>query len=174
VAGAPTGLTLRRHRDLDGLRRTPWIRRALVGLLLLFSLAGVLNVFGQVPTAKTAEAPEATLEVKAPSHVRSGLFYELRFTIDAREELRDALLVLGRGWIDGITLNTIEPGPLGEASRNGELALQLGRIPAGDRYVLWVQAQVNPTTVARRTARAELYDGDRRLLVSERTLTVFP
>ncbi len=171
---APVGLTLKRHRDLEGLRRTPWIRRALVALLVGFALAGLLNVFGQVPTAKTAEAPEATLQVKAPSQVRSGLFYELRFTIDARQELRDALLVLGRGWIDGITLNTIEPGPLGEASRNGDLALQLGRIPAGNRYVLWVQAQVNPTTVARRIARVELYDGERRLLVSERTLTVFP
>ena len=171
---APVGLTLKRHRDLEGLRRTPWIRRALVALLVGFALAGLLNVFGHVPTAKTAEAPEATLEVKAPSQVRSGLFYELRFTIDARQELRDALLVLGRGWIDGITINTIEPGPVGEASRNGDLALDLGHVPAGQRHVLWVQGQVNPTTVAHRRATTELYDGERRLATHTTTVTIYP
>jgi hypothetical protein len=174
VAGAPTGLTLKRNRDLEGLARSIWVRRALLSLLGLLALGGLLNLFGQHPTERAAVAAEATLEVKAPARVRSGLIYEVRFPIRARSEVRDAQLVLGRGWIDGITLNTIEPAPLGEASRNGALALQLGRIPAGDRYILWVQAQANPTTVTRRTARVELYDGERRLLALERTLTVLP
>ena len=47
-------------------------------------------------------------------------------------------------------------------------------MPAGERHVLWLQAQVNPTTVSMRDVFVELYDGDRLLARHERTLTVLP
>jgi hypothetical protein len=35
-------------------------------------------------------------------------------------------LVLDSGWGEGVTINTIEPSPVGEASRDGKLVFDLG------------------------------------------------
>jgi hypothetical protein len=112
--------------------------------------------------------------VYAPERVRGGLLYQARFTIDARRELREATLVLDPGWAEGITINTIEPSPVGEASRDGKLVFELGRIPAGGEHILFVQLQVNPTNVGRRSQDVELFDGPEQLATVERTITVFP
>jgi hypothetical protein len=106
--------------------------------------------------------------------VRGGLFFESRFTIEARRELENATVVLDPGWLEGMTLNTVEPGPIGEASRDGRLALELGHVPAGGRHLFFLQFQVNPTNVGRRSQDVELYDGETRLLHIDRTVTVFP
>ena len=140
----------------------------------LFLLLGLANVFGQRPSGASASSAKATLKVYAPTSVRGGLFFEGRYTIQAKEELKDAVLTLSQGWLEGITVNTIEPAPVGEASRNGSLSLDLGHVPAGERYVLYVQFQVNPTNVGRRSADVELYDGDEKLLSLHRVLTVWP
>jgi hypothetical protein len=174
VASAPAGLTLTRNRDLEGRGRRPWARRILVTLLALFCAAALVNAYGQAADIDTVRGNGAELEIKAPPRVRGGILYEMRFEIRAARELREALLVLGSGWFEGITINTVEPGPLGEASRDGDVSFELGRIPAGDRYVLWLQAQVNPTTIARRDVTVELYDGETLLARQERTLTVLP
>ena len=94
-------------------------------------LLGLLNVFGQKPHTDTASAGGVELEVYSPQHLRSGLFFMSRFTIRAQREVEAATLVLDPGWLEGITLNTLEPSPVGEASRDGKIALDLGHVPAG-------------------------------------------
>ena len=133
-----------------------------------------MNVFGQRPATAVADVGAATLEVYAPERVRGGLFYEARFTIEAREEVEQATLVLDSGWAEGITINTVAPGPIGEASRDGRLAFELGRVPAGQKHVLFLQLQVNPTNVGHRAQDVELYDGDELLATINRTITIFP
>jgi hypothetical protein len=174
VAGAPDTLVLERHRDLEGRHWGIWVRRAILGAVAVVSLLGLANVFGQRPVVARADAPAASLELYAPEHVRGGLIFMARFTITAHEELRDARLVLDEGWAEGITINTIEPSPLGEASVDGRLSLDLGHVPAGDSYVLFMDFQVNPTNVGRRPQDVELYDGDTLVLRIDRTVTVFP
>ena len=110
----------------------------------------------------------------APERVRGGLFYEARFRIDAVREVSEATLVLDPGWAEGITINTVEPAPIGEASRDGRLALELGRIPYGQKPVLYLQLQVNPTNVGHRSQDVGLYDGDELLATIDRTITVWP
>ena len=173
MAETPDFLTLRRHRDQAGAREAP-IRRAGVALVGLFCLAGLLNVFGQRPDTSIASGPGARLKLYAASHVRGGLYYEARFTIDAERDLKNAVLVLNSGWAEGNTINTIEPGPINEASRDGNLVLTLGHIPAGQSYILYIQLQVNPTNVGRRSQDVSLYDGDTLLTSIDRTVTVFP
>jgi hypothetical protein len=51
---------------------------------------------------------------------------------------------------------------------------ELGRIPAGQKHVLFLQLQVNPTNVGRRSQNVRLFDGDELLATIERTVTVFP
>jgi hypothetical protein len=174
VADAPDGIVLRRHRDLVGRRWHVHVRRSLIALVTLFLFAGLFNAFGQRPSSATASARGATLKVYGPTRVRGGLMFESRFTITAEREIRDAVLVLSQGWLEGMTINTIEPSPIGEASRNGSLSLDLGRVPAGEQHVLYMQFQVNPTNVGRRSIDTQLQDGERLLLTIHRTITVFP
>ena len=174
MAQVPDHLTLKRNRDLEGRPVRPVYRRAGVTLLLVLIAAGLANVFGQRPDTARAQTAAATLSVYAPSHIRSGLYYEARFHITARRELKNATLVLDSGWAEGTTINTIEPSPLGEASRDGKLALQLGHVPAGKSFILYVQLQVNPTNVGRRAQNVELDDGPTKIATIHRTITVFP
>jgi hypothetical protein len=168
------GLSLSRHRDLEGRRFAPWLRRALLGLIAAVLLLGLANVFGQHPETLRASVPSATLELYTPAAVRGGLLYESRFTITASSELKDARLVLDRGWAEGLTIDTIEPSPVGEASTDGRLTFDLGHIPQGKSYVLWIQYQVNPTTVGRRPQNVDLYDGPTHVLTRHHELRVFP
>ena len=173
VSDIPDELTLEVNRDREGKRDVLARRIGLTVLLVLIAL-GLLNLFGQRPSVMSAEAEAATLEVHAPERVRSGLFYQARFTIEAREEVEAATLVLDPGWAEGITINTLTPGPVGEASRNGDLTYELGRIPAGDKHVFFLQLQVNPTNVGHREQNVRLFDGEELLATIERSITVFP
>jgi hypothetical protein len=173
MADTPAYLTLKRNRDQAGTREAP-LRRVLMGLVCVFLLAGLLNVFGQRPATSEAGTTAASLKVYAADRVRGGLYYEARFTVTARQELKDATLVLDSGWMEGITINTIEPSPVGEASRDGKLVLTLGHVPAGTSYILFLQLQVNPTNIGHRSQDVALYDGDRFLTSVDRTVTVWP
>jgi hypothetical protein len=139
--------------------------------MVALALAGTL---GQPETRGVATAGSPALELQAPARLRGGLLYQARFRVEARQELEDARLVLSPGWLEGLTINTVEPAPLGEASDDGSLSLDLGHVPAGERYDLYVAFQVNPTTIGRRAQDVELFDGETLLLTVHRALTVFP
>jgi len=173
VSDVPDQLTLKVNRDREGKRDVLFRRIALAAILALLVL-GLFNLFGQRPSTTTAVAPAAKLQVHAPERVRGGLYYQARFRIDAIGELEEATLVLDPGWGEGITMNTIVPSPVGEASRDGDLVFELGRIPSGQKHVFFLQLQVNPTNVGHRSQNVRLFDGDRLLATVERTVTVFP
>jgi len=175
MSDVPDYIVLKRHRDLAGVRRRPWPRDVILGAIAIFSLLGLLDVFGQRPETSTAAVPAARLQLYAPTHLRGGLLFSARFRITAHRSLKNATLVLDPGWVEGMSVNTIEPSPLGEGSADGKLTLQLGHIPVGNAYVLWMQFQVNPTNVAwRRPAGVTLLDGSRVLAHIDRSYTIFP
>jgi hypothetical protein len=173
VGQVPDTLVLKRHRDLEGLAGLGW-RRAGIAVIALISLLGLLNFFGQRPTTATANSPAATLKLYAPAHLRGGLLFSARFHVYAHHELKKATLVLDPGWAEGMAINTIEPSPLGEASKDGKLSFELGHIPAGSSYILWMQFQVNPTNVGRRSQDVELDDGNQEITRIDRVVTIFP
>jgi hypothetical protein len=170
----PDTIVLKRHRDLEGLHSGIWVRRGFLTLLAALPVVALVNVFGQRPAPVTTVAPAASLQLYAPVHVRGGLLWEARFRIAARRELKKAMLVLDHGWMEGMSINTIEPSPIGEGSHDGKLVLELGHVPAGDTYALFMQFQVNPTNVGRRSQTVRLYDGDQLLLTMHRKVTIFP
>jgi hypothetical protein len=175
VADIPDTIVLKRHRDLEGRRKDVWFRRSLLALVGLIPVLALFNVFGQRPGGSTVGTSTARLQLYAPARLRGGLLYEARFRITARRELKKAILVLDPGWGEGQQINTIEPSPSGEASRDGQLELTLGHIPAGQSYLLFMQFQVNPTNVAwHRPQNVELFDGGTHLLTVEHKLTVYP
>jgi len=174
MARAPDQLTLARHRDLQGREHRPYVRWALLTLVGLLVLLGLLNVFGQKPHTDTVSADGVELEVYSPRRIRSGLFFMSRFTISAERDVKAATLVLDPGWLEGITLNTLEPSPVAEANRDGKIALDLGHVPAGTKHVFFLHSQVNPTEIGRRTQDVALYDGETPLLEIDRSVTIFP
>lgn len=175
MADVPDRLTLKRNRDLAGISNVPWSRRGILTLILVFLVLGLVNVFGQRPGTSTAATPQARLELYAPAHLRGGLLFSARFHIYAKNEIKNAFLILDPGWLESMAVNTIEPSPLGEASRNGRLTLQLGHIPKGSSHVLFMQFQVNPTNVAwARSADVELTDGSTPLLHIGHHFTIYP
>jgi hypothetical protein len=174
VADVPYQIVLKRDRDLAGRAWQIWVRRGLFLLLPAVAVLGLLNVFGQRPVSLTESGDGASLEVYAPSVVRSGLLFMARFHIRAQRDLKQATLVLDPGWLESMTVNTIEPSPVGEASDNGRLTLDLGHIPAGGSHLLFIDFQTNPTNVGHRNASVSLRDGDRELLHIDREITIFP
>jgi hypothetical protein len=171
----PDGIVLKRHRDLDSPGFNRAVRYVLVTMITAFLVLGLLNTFGQLPAHLSAQSAKATLEVYVPSRLRGGLLYEGRFTIFAHEELKNAQLELSPGWNEGMQMNTLEPGSVGEGSRGGNLLLTLGHVPKGDVYRLFTEYQVNPTNMAwRRNADVRLYDDGKLLLTIHRRITVFP
>ena len=174
MANAPEGIVVNRHRDLKGRAQYIWLRRGLVALVALVPLLALFNVFGQRPTTSKAAVSAATMSVYAPTRVRGGLIYEARFHITAHQEIKNAVLVLGTGWLEGMTVNTIEPSPVGEASQNGKLALTLGHVPVNQSHILFMQFQVNPTNVGHRPRTVELFDGETKLAQVNQEVTVYP
>jgi hypothetical protein len=175
MADVPDGLVLKRDRDLEGRENDIWIRRALFALVVAVPVVALFNVFGQRPDTHTLVGPVASLKIYAPSRLRGGLLYEARFHITARQAIKDAYLVLGPGWAEGMSINTIEPSPVSETSNQGRLSLELGHLSPGANFILFMQFQVNPTNVAfGRRQTVELTDGKTRLLTFSRDINIFP
>ena len=174
MASSPDQLTLARHRDLQGREHRPYLRWLILTLLAFFCLLGLMNTFGQRPDTATGATEGVELEVYSPETLRSGLFFMSRFTIRAEREIEAATLVLDPGWLEGITLNTLVPSPVGEANRDGKIAFDLGRVRAGTEHVFFLHFQVNPTEVGRRPQDVELLDGETPLVRLDRTVAIFP
>ena len=174
MASSPDQLTLARHRDLQGRAHRPYLRWLILTLLAFFCLLGLMNTFGQRPDTATGATEGVELEVYSPEKLRSGLFFMSRFTIRAEREIEAATLVLDPGWLEGITLNTLVPSPVGEANRDGKIAFDLGRVRAGSEHVFFLHFQVNPTEVGRRPQDVELLDGETPLVRLDRTVAIFP
>jgi hypothetical protein len=173
VTDLPEHLDLARHRD-HAAKVELVARRVVMALLAALAVAALLGAFGQSPQRSSAGAERATLEVSAPPRLRGGLFFQGRFSVLAHGAIENATLVFARGWRENMHINTIEPAPTEEASRGDDLALSFGPLAPGDELVLYMQFQVNPTNVGRRSADVALYDGDELVTRVDRTVTVFP
>ena len=155
VADVPDQLSLAHHRDLRGRERRPIVRWVLLSLLGLLCLLALANVFGQRPSTDTAESAVVRLDVYSPPRLRSGLIFESRFHIHARREIREATLVLDPGWLEGMTLNTVAPGPdrRGEPQRPATRSSWAGSRPAASTCSSSSSRSTPPTSVtARRTS----------------------
>jgi hypothetical protein len=151
-----------------------WARRATLTVLAALPVLAVLNMFGQEPSESQATAGGAQLTLSAPEVVRGGLLLQSRVEVRARRTLDHARLVLGEGWFEGMQVSTIEPQPTSEASQDGRVVLSYGRLRAGDRLVVWVQSQVNPTQPGRRDYSVELEDAVTPVARIDRRITVLP
>jgi hypothetical protein len=168
-------LRLNRHRDLEGRHREQWGRRIVTSILVVFVLLAAANVFGQRPSSAAASGPAAQLVVSTPSTVRGGLIFQSRVDIAARRRISHPTLVLGGGWFDSMTLNSVQPDPESQASRGAGVTLVYPALGAGDHMTVWLEWSANPTNVAwKRPQQISLDDGGSPLVALTRHVTVFP
>ena len=151
-----------------------WARRAVLTIFAAIAVLGLLDVFGQGTTRTAASTPAAVVHVTAPRAVRGGLFFQSRVEILARRAIAHPRLVLDEGWIEGMQVNSIEPNPVGEASREGRLVLSYDAVDAGERLVVWHEFEVNPTNTGHRSYGLELDDAATKVASIHRHITVFP
>jgi hypothetical protein len=173
VADLPQFLTLKNNRDRSE-RVELLVRRTTFAAIALIAVLALGNVFGQRPEETKIAADAADLEVFAPTALRGGLYYQGRLTVEPKRDIDNATLVLDSGWTEQMQINTIEPSPVGEASRDGKLTFDFGHLGADDKLVVYLQFQVNPTNVGRRSQDVELYDDTTFIARADRTVTVFP
>jgi hypothetical protein len=171
---AEGSLDVRRSQVLEGRDHQPWVRRG--GLTLMLALLGLAlaNVFGQRSVTTTARAAAATLSVSSPDRLRGGLLFTSRFTVLAHRAITKPTLVLDPGWFQQMTLNSIGPNPMNQSSRNGRVVFTFDKLAAGQRLVVWISWQVNPTNVTHRSENVELDNGTSPLATVRRSVAVFP
>ena|SRR5215207_3311609 len=158
-------------------RSTPvglWARRAVLTLFAAILVLALLDRFGQGTSESAAVRPAATLRVVAPETLRGGLLFQSRVEIRALRDIKLPRLVLDRGWLEGMQINSIEPAAASESSRAGRLVLSYDELAAGDLLRIWLSFQVNSTYVGRGSYGLELDDGRVQIARIDRSLTVLP
>ena len=173
AARPPDCISLEAHRDDDHLieRGARWTLLAVLAILAVLALA---NVFGQRHVVLVARSDAATLRLSAPGALRSGLLYQGKFQVDARQRLRRPTLVLAPGWWDAMSVNSIEPQPIRSWSRDGSVFLEFDPLGPGRSFTVYLYQQANPTTAGRRDQSVELRDGDRTIASIDHSVNVFP
>jgi hypothetical protein len=151
--------------------RTRWALLTAFGVVAALAAIGF---FGQRLTESTATGQAAKLRLSAPSVVRGGLFFQSKVEIRALRAIEHPRLVLDRGWVEQMQLNSTEPQAMSEAGRDGRVVLSYESLDQGDLLVVWTQFQVNPTNVGHRSYAVELDDGDEPIARVNPSITVLP
>jgi hypothetical protein len=162
------------HVDLHDRNVEPWFRRAGMLVLLGICALGLANVFGQHTHVLSVDSSAAKLTVETPGAARGGLIYQSIFTIEAHESLAEPTLQLEPGWFDGLTINTVQPDAVEWGQLDERNTLKLPAIEPGEKFVLRLQYQVNPTVLGRRSQEVALMDGDAELVRLDHAQTIFP
>jgi hypothetical protein len=174
MSGPHTALDLSRARDLEGRAQHPLVRRGLLAVLAIPVVLALSGAIGQRTQTVVGDGAGAGLQVQLPDTLRGGLMWRSRILVRARTAIAHPRLVLGRGFFEGMQANTIEPSPQSEASRGERVVLSYSALKPGDELVVYLQFQVNPTTVGNQDTSVELDDEAAPLARAAHTTTVLP
>jgi hypothetical protein len=149
-------------------------RRVIMTVFALIAAAALWGFIGQRTSDSVAAGPAARLRLSAPEIVRGGLFFQSRVEIRALTAIEHPRLVLDEGWVEGMQFNSVEPAPESESSRDGRVVFSYGGLEPGDILRIWMQFEVDPTSVGKRPYGIELDDEDRPLARIDRSIRVLP
>lgn len=168
-------LSIVRHRDLAGRGWEPRTRMAVVAVFVVFVALAAGNQLGQQPSHFGAADTAAAMAVTTPERLRGGLIFQTRVDVTARATIRKPTLVLAGGWFDGMTLNSVQPGPSTQAARGSAVTFAYPKLDAGRRMTVWFEWSVNPTNLAwSRPELMRLDDGVRPIVSVSPSVTVLP
>jgi hypothetical protein len=165
---------LERMRDLRGRSARAWVRRLLLALIGVPVLLAASGAIGQPTKTIVTGGAGAQLRLEAPDVLRGGLMWRARIVVHADLGIKHPRLILGPGFVSGMQFNTLEPSPQSEASRGTRVVLSYPELKAGDELVVYVQLQVNPTTIGDQDMSVELDDETESIARIAHTTTVLP
>jgi hypothetical protein len=168
----PQGIT-RQHIAQTG---PPWLQTMsafiVFGAVVAFGLS---SMAGGYPHPRIgANAPEAVLVVESPARIRNGEFFEIRFSITARQPISDATLAISNSYLRDITINTMLPGAEKEESKDGSYRLSFGPLAPGDSLHFKMDGQINPSMFGGTHGQISLLDGETPLARLPVSMTVLP
>jgi hypothetical protein len=94
--------------------------------------------------------------------------------VHARARIAHPTLVLQHGWFESMSVNSIVPDPVTQASVDGTLRMVYPGIAAGHSATVWIYFQVNPTNIGRRSEDVVLEGAQGERVVARRSVTVLP
>ena len=134
----------------------------LLGALLVAALAGF---FGGGPRPVfSAASDEATLSVKTPDVIRTGMYFETEIAITPKRPVADLTLAVTPSLWRDFTQNTMIPAAAEESFENGFFRYSYGPAEAGKPLVVKIDFQINPSMVGTNRGVVALFDGDTELL----------
>jgi hypothetical protein len=154
--------------------RALWARRGIITLFCVVTALALAGRFGQQARQSEASGPAAQMRLSAPPVVRGGLFFQSRIEVRARREIAFPRIVLDNGWLEGMQVNSIEPAPASESSRDGRVVLSYDKLAVGDLLRVWLQFEVDPTSTGHRSYGVELDDAGTRVVRLSPSITVLP
>ena len=133
----------------------------ILALVLAAALSGLAG--GQPSPLRTKSFEAARLEVKTPSVIRNGEFFETRIRIEAARDVSDAVLAVSSSLWTDMTINTMIPAAAEESFKDGTHRFSYGKLRAGETLVVKIDGQINPPLFAGTRGDIALFDGERRL-----------
>lgn len=172
-ASYPDGLTAGHG---PGAKLPPLLVRLLPTLFLGVVIgASFTGIYGGLKNPEhRAEGDAAALTVNAPSVLRNGEFFEMRFRIEADAPIQDATLAIDETYLRDITVNTMIPQAEKEEAKNGTFNFSYGPLDAGEQIDIKLDGQINPALFAGTRGLVVVLDGETELAQLPMRLTVLP
>jgi hypothetical protein len=133
----------------------------ILAAIIAIALSGLAG--GQRSPQRSEDFGTARLEVKTPSVIRNGEFFETRIRIVAARDVSDAVLAISPSLWTDMTINTMIPAASEESFKDGSYRFSYGRLRAGETLVVKIDGQINPPLFAGTRGEIALFDGERRL-----------
>ena len=150
-----------------------WVRRAVLTIFAALAVLGLLDVFGQATTQTVASTPAATLRGhRAAGRARRPVLPVARRDPRAARDRAPAARPRP-GWVEGMQFNSNCPPRQRGRPRRSRRA-ELRALAAGERLIVWMQFEVDPTNVGHRSYGLELDDAETKVAAVHRDITVFP
>lgn len=144
----------------------------ILAAIIALALSGLAG--GQPSPLRSQDLGAAQLEVKTPSVIRNGEFFETRIRIEAAHDISDAVLAVSPSLWTDMTINTMIPAAAEESFEDGAYRFSYGQLRAGETLVVKIDGQINPPLFAGTRGEIALFDGERRLGGMPLHIKVFP
>jgi hypothetical protein len=149
-----------RAATLRRLKRARLVRRVVLAALLLFVLAGLLNLLGVRMATVSQEAGNHELSVRYPIIGRPGLGMSWQIEVTRRGGFEGPVeLAVDSTYFAIFDENGLDPSPASETPA-GDMVIWMFDQPEGDRLVVDFDARFAPTWSLTEEGRVELRDGD--------------
>ncbi len=169
----PDGIEERHVAPIRGLRaHASPLAFLVLGTAMAVAATGLLG--GAPAPVTSVSCPAASMELKIARPLRSGLFFETRIRVTARQAIaRPVIGVDATLWRD-LTINSQVPAPANESFKDGQYRFEYGPLKAGETLEVKIDGQTNPPLIGRVEGSVTLLDNDTPLTKAHVTIPVLP